>query len=129
MTETSAKAHQLPASIFQHWTHSREEDSGEVEVFRPDGVSLPPSFGRDGFEMKADGTFIQQDIGPADGIVLVPGRWKSLGPARVAAFFDGKRPDYSFEVLDVNDSVLRRRLDPRPSHADQYRNASGMDEA
>lgn len=100
-----------------------------VEVFRPDGMSLPPAFGRDGFEMRADGTFIQQDIGPADGIVQVPGRWTSLGPARVAAFFDGTRPDYSFEVLEVDDSVLRRRRDPQPPHADRYRSASGMDEA
>jgi hypothetical protein len=116
MTTTSAKVPRLPESLFQHWTHSFEEDSGGVEVFRPDGVALPPAFGRDGFEMRADGTFIQQDIGPADGIVQVPGRWTSLGPARVAAFFDGARPDYSFEVLEVDDSVLRRRRDPQPPH-------------
>ena len=129
MTTTSADVHRLPASIFQHWRHSFEEDSGGAEVFRPDGVSLPPAFGRDGFEMRADGTFIQDDIGPADGIVRVPGRWTSLGPARVAAFFDGARPDYSFEVLEVDDSVLRRRLDRRPPDADRYGSAAGMDEA
>jgi hypothetical protein len=83
MTTTSAKVPRLPESIFQHCTHSFEEDSGGVEVFRPDGVSLPPAFGRDGFEMRADGTFIQQGIGPADGIVQVPGRWTSLGPAEI----------------------------------------------
>ncbi len=99
-----------------------------MEVFRPDGVSLPPARGRDGFEMRVDGTFLQDDIGPADGIVQVPGRWTLLGPARVAAFFDGARPDYSFEVLDVDHSVLRRR-DPRPLHADRYRSTAGMDEA
>ncbi|MGH3564587.1 MAG: hypothetical protein ACRDRH_00860 [Pseudonocardia sp.] len=128
MTTTSAEVYRLPASTFQHWRHSFEEDSGGVEVFRPDGVTLPPAFGRDGFEMRADGTFIQDDIGPADGIVRVPGRWTLLGPARVAAFFDGARPDYSFEVLDVDDSVLRRRLDPLPPHPDRYCGASGMGE-
>jgi hypothetical protein len=91
-------------------------------------VSLPPAFGRDGCEMRADGIFIQQDIGPADGIVQVPGRWTSLGPARVTAFFDGARPDYSFEVLEVDDSVLRRRRDQQPPRVDRYRSASGMDE-
>lgn len=129
MTTIPAEVRRLPASIFQHWRHSFEEDSGGVEVFRPDGVSLPPAFGREGFEMRADGTFIQDDIGPADGIVRVPGRWTSLGPARVAAFFDGARPDYSFDVLDVDDSVLRRRQDPRPPYANRYRSAPGMDEA
>jgi hypothetical protein len=91
-------------------------------------VSLPPAFGRDGFEMCADGTFIQQDIGPADGTVQVPGRWTSLGGSRIAAFFNGARPDYSFEVLEVNDSILRRRLDPQPPYTKQYGSASDPDE-
>jgi hypothetical protein len=129
MTAISDTVHQLPESIFQHWTHSFEEDSSGVEVFRPDGVSLPPSFGRDGFEMYANGTFIQQDIGPADGIVQVPGRWALLGLDRVAAFFDGARPDYSFDVLEVNDSVLRRRRDPKPPYGNRYRSYSGTDKA
>ncbi len=129
MTTTSAEVYRLPRAIFQHWRHSFEEDSGGVEVFRPDGASLPPARGRDGFEMRADGTFIQEDIGPADGIVMVPGRWTLLGPARVAAFFDGARPDYAFEVLEVDDSVLRRRLEPVPPRADRYGSAAGMDEA
>lgn len=129
MTTTSTEVYRLPAAVFQHWRHAFEEDAGGVEVFRPDGASLPPAFGRDGFEMRTDGTFVQEDIGPADGIVQVPGRWTLLGPARVAAFFDGARPDYSFEVLEVDDAVLRRRLDPLPPRADRYRSASGMDEA
>ena len=59
----------LPRALFRHWVHSREEDSGDIEVYRPDGFAFPPAFGRDGFEMRVDGEFIQDDIGPADGIV------------------------------------------------------------
>lgn len=49
--------------------------------------------------------------------------------SRHSSTFDGARPDYSFRVLDINDSVLLRRLDPQPPHAIRYRSAAGMDEA
>ncbi|TCK20608.1 hypothetical protein [Pseudonocardia endophytica] len=108
----------LPASrrtptdvVFQHWRHSFEEDADGVEVFRPDDAVLPPAFGRDGFEMFPDGTFVQEDIGPADGIVRTSGRWHGRGARRVTVRFDGRRPDYAFEVLEVDETILRRRVD------------------
>jgi hypothetical protein len=97
-------------SLFGHWIHSREEDRDDVQVFRREGFSFPVSFARDGFRMFADGTFLQEDIGPADGIVTVPGRWSSRIRGRVAARFGGARPDYDFEVVDVDDDVLRIRV-------------------
>ena len=77
--------------------HSREEDRGDVEVFRPEGFAFPPAFGRDGFEMRKDGQFVQYDIGPADEVVRVLGRWTSPGPQRVSVSFEGtEREGYSF---------------------------------
>src|SRR5919112_1857013 len=97
-------------ALFGHWIHSREEDRDDVQVFRREGFSFPVSFGRDGFRMFDDGIFLQEDIGPADGIVTVPGRWSSRTPGRVAVRFGGARPDYDFEVVDVDDNVLRIRV-------------------
>ena len=103
----------LPSVIFRHWIHSREEDSGGSEVYRPEGFAFPPSFGRDGFEMFEDGRFVQDDVGPADGIVQTEGQWTLIGPLRVAVAFPvTDRPGYSFEVVDVDPHILRIRRGP-----------------
>jgi len=102
----------LPPALFRHWVHSREEDAGGEEVYRPEDFAFPPAFGRDGFELREDGTFIQDEIGPADGIVQVPGRWTLRGRNRIAvAFRDPEQEDYAFELVAVEAAVLRiRRL-------------------
>lgn len=97
-------------ALFGHWIHSREEDHGDVQVFRREGFTFPVSFGRDGFRMFTDGTLLQEDLGLAEGIVTVPGRWSSRAPGRVAVRFGGARPDYDFEVVDVDVDVLRIRV-------------------
>ena len=100
----------LPPAIFRRWIHSREEDTGDIEVFRPEGFNFPPAFGRDGFEMRKDGQFIQYDIGPADEVVRVLGRWTSPGPQRVSVSFEGtEREGYSFTIYAVDNSVLTIR--------------------
>lgn len=100
----------LPPLVFRRWVHSREEDTEGVEVYRPDGFVFPPAFGRDGFEMARDGGFLQQDIGPADGVVDVRGRWAQTGPGRVSVSFpDGHRAGYSFAIVMVDEAVLRIR--------------------
>jgi hypothetical protein len=98
----------LPATMFRQWVHSREEDAGNVEVYRPRGFSFPPSFGRDGFEMKRNGEFIQNDIGPADGVVQVAGRWELRDVDEVAVSFrNADRDDYAFVIVAVDDTRLR----------------------
>ena len=98
---------QPPATIFRHWVHSREEDTGDLEVYRPHGFAFPPSFGRDGFEMRKNGEFIQDDIGPADGIVQVKGRWEWQGPNEVAVSFKNPdREDYTFVLVAVDEAAL-----------------------
>ena len=104
----------LPPELFQHWIHSREEDQGDVQFFRPEGFAFPPSFGRDGIEMRPDGSFVQHDLGPADGTVQIPGRWTLQGPGQVAVRFGGKREDYAFTVVGVDAALLRIRLEDAP---------------
>ena len=95
----------LPRVQFRHWGHSREEDTAEIEVYRPDGFDFPPSFGRDGFEMLVDGQFIQDDIGPADGVVQVTGSWTATGPQQIEVSFEqGERPGFSFQIVSVDDT-------------------------
>jgi hypothetical protein len=116
----------LPAAMFRQWVHSREEDTGDVEVYRPRGFSFPPSFGRDGFEMKRNGEFIQNDIGPADGVVQVAGRWELRDVDEVAVSFrNPDREDYAFMIVAVNDTILRiTRRAAQTSYGQAARSAS-----
>jgi hypothetical protein len=114
MTTSTATQHgrrtdDLPRQLFRHWIHSREEDQGDVQFFRPEDFSFPPSFGRDGLEMRPDGTFVQDDVGPADGIVQTEGRWTQQGPGQIAVRFDGEREDYAFSIVGVDADLLRIR--------------------
>jgi hypothetical protein len=108
-TKQGRRTADLPPELFRHWIHSREEDQDSVQFFRTDGFSFPPSFGRDGMDVRPDGTFVQDDIGPADGIVQTPGRWVLQGPGRIAVRFDGAREDYAFTIVSVEPELLRIR--------------------
>ena len=61
--------------LFLPWTHSHEEDTDEVEVYRPPGFPFPPSFPRRGFEVRTDGVYVRRGPGPADEPVTETGRW------------------------------------------------------
>ena len=109
-TQQGRRTDDLPRQLFRHWIHSREEDQDDVRFFRTEHFAFPPSFGRDGMELRPDGTFVQDDIGPADGIVQTPGRWTLQGPGRIAVRFDGAREDYAFTIVSVEADLLRIRL-------------------
>jgi hypothetical protein len=66
--------------------------------------------------MRRNGQFIQDDIGPADGIVHVLGRWTLLSPRNVAVSFPGTaREGYSFETVSVDKLVLQIRRQEQSS--------------
>ena len=55
-TEQGRRTADLPPELFIHWIHSREEDQDDIQFFRTEGFSFPPSFGRDGMEIRPDGS-------------------------------------------------------------------------
>lgn len=62
--------------LAQRWLHSHEEDSEGNQVYRPADFPFPPSRGRDGFELRADGTLVDRGIGPTDRPQKTEGTWK-----------------------------------------------------
>ena len=62
-------------SLYGRWVHSHEEDTDTDMVFRPEGFPFPPSRGRLAFELKPDGTLVEDAIAPADGSERVAGTW------------------------------------------------------
>jgi hypothetical protein len=61
------------------WLHSHEEDTPDTMVFRPVTHSFPPSRGRRGFELRPDGTMVDQAIAPDDRRSSRQGTWQLTG--------------------------------------------------
>jgi hypothetical protein len=103
----------LPQAVFRHWIHVRELDTKDFEVYKPAGTPLPPAFGRDGFEMRKDGRFIQFMIGPADEPVPAFGHWRLAGKLTVAVVLvNPSRLAFAFQIVDVTTRELKIRRVP-----------------
>jgi hypothetical protein len=63
-----------PAELYRRWVHAREEDDGDLQVYRPVDYDLPPARGRRGIEFRPDGEVLLYGPGPADKPVASPGR-------------------------------------------------------
>jgi hypothetical protein len=64
----------MSADLYRRWIHSREEDEGDLRVYRPAGYDLPPARGRRGIEFRPGGEVLVYGLGPADRPVASPGR-------------------------------------------------------
>ncbi len=108
-------APELPQQIFRRWVHSREEDSDDELVFRPPDYSFPPARGRAGLEFRASGEFVDLEIAPTDARRAVGGQWQVEEPNRVRVRFDdASRQPETFEIVEVDDGVLKLRRRPAP---------------
>ena len=61
--------------LCRRWIHSHEEDTETEMVFRPATYPFPRSRGRISFELRPDGTLVEQGIGPTDRRTEATGRW------------------------------------------------------
>lgn len=93
--------------LCQHWIHSHEEDTGSEMVFRPASFKLPPSRGRKGFELRADGVLIATGIGPTDRPEESRGIWKLENMSHLA-FYSTSRSEPT-RVMEIS-SVDKDRL-------------------
>lgn len=100
-------AEELREILQQHWIHSHEEDTASEMVFRPAHFSFPPSRGRIGLELKADGTAIDYGIGPTDASQVSTGSW-TLDADRRRLTYDGGAGE-SRRVMAIK-SATRDRL-------------------
>jgi hypothetical protein len=92
------------------WLASREEDSGDTLVYRPNTYKFPPARGRTGFAIKPFGRFEQFDIAPTDGLAGREGTWTATGSRRLRIHLtDGQEPDYTLEVISLDNQVLKLR--------------------
>jgi hypothetical protein len=98
----------LPDCIFGHWVHSREEDSEDIMVYRPVDYDFPPARGREGFELRSDGTFVDHPIGPGDANLALTGEWQPKG-RNLLEVSSSQRTPHALEVVHCDDNVLKIR--------------------
>ena len=60
------------------WLHSREEDTDDVEVYRPESWDFPPARGRRGIEFCPGGELRLIGPGPGDRPETRPGTREAL---------------------------------------------------
>jgi hypothetical protein len=92
------------------WLHAVEEDSAEVTVYRPNTYAFPPSRGRTGFSLDADGTFRLLSIAPTDGLEEHPGRWKMVKKDLLRVTFAGDEPeDFYLKIISATPEILKTK--------------------
>jgi hypothetical protein len=109
-TIAQAVAMTLPSQIFRRWTHSREEDQGDILVYRSSDYPFPPARGREGLEFRENGEFILYQIGSTDRSLGVPGQWSLHGANVVAVQFpDQSASSYTLTILECSEQILKVR--------------------
>ncbi len=95
-------------NLFQHWVHAHEEDHAEYRAFRPAGYELPPSRGREGFEIRRDGSFMHYPIGTADAPGKAPAKWKLKGRSTLLVTPDDPAsPPFELRILETEKDLLK----------------------
>jgi hypothetical protein len=105
---------ELPPAIFRRWTHSREEDTHDVTVYRPPNFPFPPSRGREGIEFRTDGEFIHYRIGATDRSEGIVGRWRLERDNVIEIDFESPRlSPYRLNLISVDSEILKVRRESR----------------
>ena len=89
------------AALQGRWVHSHEEDSAGEMVFRPADHAFPPSRGRLGFELRADGGYAETAIGPTDRPEDVSGTWELEGDVLVISRDAANEPERRMRIASV----------------------------
>lgn len=102
----------LPRFFFQEWTHSFEEDTEGILVYRPFDYDFPPSRRpRDGYEFSMDGRVVRYVPGPADASLALRGRFKHEEDNTLHLFIDGPRAKaHSIRIVACDEKSLRIKL-------------------
>jgi hypothetical protein len=98
----------VPGALFQKWMHSFEEDSGGVQVYRPEGFAFPRARGRPGIEFHVDGTVTEWRIGRGDAPTGVQGRWQVERPNEIRVTpSDAGGAAFTLEIVECTDQILK----------------------
>lgn len=101
---------EVSSEMFRHWTHSHEEDSEGIKVYRPSEYNFPPSRGREGFELTEDGKFIRYGIGASDRPEAIVGTWTTKGDNKIQVSLDRQNNrSFTLDIISSDENVLKIR--------------------
>jgi hypothetical protein len=96
-----------PTELTRHWGHSFEEDHDDVRVYRPAGHPFPPARGRDGLDLRPDGTYVDIGVGRGDAGSARPGTWHADGDR--LQLTPGTGPQRSVQIVHLAPDRLELR--------------------
>jgi hypothetical protein len=102
-----SKGQRLPDNLFQRWIHSFEEDTSGTQVFRPVGYPFPPARGRDGFEIRRDGSFTLLGPGRSDRSTAITGHWERTRDRMIEIRFEQSSLNRTVQILELKPQLLR----------------------
>ena len=94
------------------WMHSYEEDTDKEQIFRPADYRFPPSRGRRGFQLNADGSLVQTGPGPTDRPESRTGRWELTEDGDLLFYPElpsGRRQSLQIASIDKDRLVIKKR--------------------
>lgn len=97
----------MPENARGHWIHSVEEDTAGEEVYRRNGYAFPDGPPRRGFQIGADGEFVEHPTAPPGNPVR--GRWTAQEGAIRVEFPGTAQQPYTFRILSADGDVLKIR--------------------
>jgi hypothetical protein len=99
------------ASLKGSWTHSFEEDDGEIQVYRPTGTFTfsPSRRGREVLEFGEGGNLNEWTLGPDDRPRSTPGRWTALGMNRFRLEGTAGASNRVIEIVEYRPEILKIR--------------------
>ena len=93
------------SALERAWVHSHEDDTADETVYRPADYAFPPSRGRQGFELRADGSCLETAIGPTDRPEEATGTWELADDGTIVLSRPGE-PDERLRVISVSQDRL-----------------------
>ena len=98
------------APLSGSWTHSFEEDQGDILVYRPThSFAFPPARGRETLEFGAGGQLTEQTPGPDDRPRAAASRWRALGMNRFQLGGTANAPGRVIEIVEHTPEILKIR--------------------
>ena len=93
------------SALERAWLHSHEDDTPDGTVYRPADYAFPPSRGRQGFELRPDGSCLGTTPGPTDRPEEAAGTWELTDDDTLVLSLPGE-PDQRLRVRDLSEDRL-----------------------
>ena len=99
-----------PDPLVGRWTHSWEEDFGDVRTYRRAGFTFPLSRRpRHVIDLMADGRVVSRSGGPADAMVAREGRWNARDLVLLTLHWEPPEEETALEIVEQQQDLLKLR--------------------